>query len=110
MKILNTSPSLLSQQQYFLNIIKNITQDSVSIDHIYPMDMKLISATVWMLVSPPYIIFVDYLLQIYSFKTSYALYSSCIKATSTGLEIYGSNARKLIHFTSSPLYIYSDIL
>ena len=49
------------------------------IDNIRPMDMKLISTTVCMLVSRPYIISIDHSLQIHPFKTSYTLYSSCTK-------------------------------
>ena len=47
---------------------------SVSIDYIRLMDMKLISATVCMLVSRPYIIIImsiEHSQQIHSFKTSY---------------------------------------
>ena len=43
----------------------------VAIDYIRPMDMKLISATVCMLVSRPYVISVEHSLKIHPFKTLY---------------------------------------
>ena len=70
---------LESQVQEFIRevrasvgVINTAITLAAAIDYKRPMDMKLISATVCMLVSRPYVISVDHSLKIHPFKTLYA--------------------------------------